>query len=951
MAISAAIQPIKTEYKPLGLEAFAKPLSAMQEKFDTTKAEIEAADFALSRLSKDDPRAKALLGEVESAQTELAQNLMNTKNYRQAAQKLIKLNKQWNKDPETLAIKSNYEAYNAAKADVDKMVETGKLNPEDAELWDFKTLGQFEGTKFKDGKYSSINPSRPMENMEKAIREESLKVAGMTADQIKEYVTEKNVDAFTKERIQTLIKEKKFDQIAPEILNFLKTSDTYKQWLTEKGDREFYYKNKTDENFKYTLPEETVNLLDYNISTLNKALANPNLGDADKANIKSQLQALNNQKGTIVNTYNSLTTPEEFEQFSRDLYLQHTQNKLKDIADSAADIVDYKSTTYTITDQVDQEAKAKAAGSIKLLDEIGDLTVNSVTTTGNKNTLIKSGEASGNVDINPYSQATYEHMKANKPSDIPQLKNITVNPGNKTAVDGLESSKDMFIVLGRTDNINKQIIDKEAEAELLKKQLQKATGADKNRITEELNTARQDVQELKIGLTSENKTLSNIIESTTNDPVINQLWEESGKSIIPFLQKINTASVNYLQGTPTASAEAAKADFIKRETSTMEWDPATNTSKLVPNPMLTPEQIRDIKIQAENMFSAKNYVDTSNAETKKLVEYGTRIMGAYRENLKVNQYAIGQEISYTEGADKFMNGKFSEAIDYIIKNQRGDSPPVRVDFNVKTGEAKLVNNNNFDLAAYESTPHYAGLDQNGSPLFRYVRKTAFAEGAKTANSLIADSIKTQRGGVVESPNKVLKPEEEKAWRAANPQDLYLSLPGWGGNLSKAAEDNYVEIASTALQIKNDDAMQKNIANYAPIHLISNAKRRENYYEMSARLEDAVKNGHKFTEIVQPPAAWKDNGNGTFTGHAITYKVIDGKIVAGVNEGTLQKNDEITWRSIKTFDMESFSNLPAALVQLDLMYGTGDEDDLVRKSGLSSGPFVPAFDYVDLSKYF
>jgi hypothetical protein len=856
----------------------------MQEKFDTTKSEIEAADFGLSRLSKDDPRAKALLEEIESAKEELAQNLMTTTNYRQAAQKLLRLNKQWNKDPETLAIKGNYEAYNAAKADVDKMVETGKLNPEDAKLWDFKTLGEFSGTKFANGKYSSINAERPMENMEKAIREESLKVAGMTADQIKEYVTEKNVDAFTKERIQTLIKEKKFDQIAPEILNFLKTSDTYKQWLTEKGDREFYYKNKTDENFKYTLPEETVNLLDYNISTLNKALGNPNLGEEGKANIKSQLQSLNNQKNEIVNTYNSLTTPEEFEQFSRDLYLQHTQNKLKDIADSAADIVDYKSTTYTITDQVDQEAKAKAAGSLKLLDEIGDVTVNSVSTKGDKNTLIMSGDASGNVDITPFKQATYEQMKAVDVNDIPLYKGYIEKSLNSTPLknDGIVASKDMFVVLGRTDNINNQITDKEAQVELLKKQLAKASGADKNRITEELNTARQDIQELKVGLTSENQTLSNIIESTTNDPEIKKLWEESGKSVIPFIQKINTAASNYIA------------------------------------------------------------FEMETPENKKLTEYGTRIMGAYRQNLAVNQYAIGQEISFTEGADKFMNGKFSEAITYIKDNQRGASTVSRADFNVKTGKTKLVDNNNFDLAAYEPTPHYVGLDQNGKPLFRYVRKTAYADGAKTANSLIADAIKKQKGGVTENTKLVPKPEEIKAWKEANPQDLYLSLPGWGGNPSKAAEDNYVEIASTALQINNDAAMQKNIANYAPVHLVSNAKRRENYYEMSARLEDAVKNGHKFTEIVQPPAAWKDNGNGTFTGFAINYKVMDGNIVAAVNEGVLGKNNEITWKTIKTVDMQSFSNLPAGLVQLDLIYGTGDEDDLVRKSGLSSGPFVPAF---------
>lgn len=948
MAISAAIQPIKTEYKPLGLEVFAKPLSEMQQKFDTTKAEIDAADFAVSRLSKDDPRSKELVEEVEAAQKDLANNLMNTKNYRQAAQRLMQINKKFNKNEEINAITGNYNAYNAVKKDVDALEKAGKITPETARLWEFKTLGEFKGTQFKDGKYQSIQANAPMENMEQEIRTEALKVAAMTPEQINEYVDQKNVDAFTKTTIQTLIKKKEFDQVAYEILKFLKTSDKYQQWYGQESDLQFYYKNATDENYKYTLPQETVDLLDYNISALQKSLANPNIGDENKASVTAEIQRLSAQRDNIADTYNSLSTPEEFEALSRQLHLNVTKDKLEDIAKAAADVVDFKHKTYTITDQTDSEAKAKAAGSLKLLEEIGDVTANSVTTNGNPATLIQSGDATGNVATTPYNQNTYEQMKRNTPQDIAQLKNIAINPANETQKNALDASKDMFIVLGRTEELKTTISEKLAEVQVFKKQLSSATGAEKNKLESDLETARQDVKELEVSLTNENKTLSNIIEATANDPTIKKLWEESGKDIVPFMQKINTATVDYLKGTPTASAEAAKAAYIKQATSieTEVWDYNANkkVKTLIPNPQLTPEKIQEIEAEANARFSSKDFLNNTNTEAKKLAEYSTKIMGAYRSNLAVNQYAIGQEISYTEGVDKFMNGKFGEAIKHVKENQRGASPVIRADFNVKTGESKPIDNNNFDLAAYEPTPHYAGIDSNGVPIFRYVRKTAYAEDAQTANSLIGNSIKTQKGGVSVSNTLVAKPAEIKAWREANPADLYLQLPGWGGNPSKAAEDNYVEISKTATQLNNQDAMQQNLANYAPIHLISNAKRRENYYEMSARLEDAVKNDHKYTEIIQPPAAWKNNGDGTFTGYAITYKVIDKQIHALVSKGELTKNDDIKWETVKDFPMESFSNLPAGLVQLDLMYGTGDERDLVNKSGLSGGPYVPAFNF-------
>ena len=51
MAITPLSTPLKTEYKPLGLEAFAQPLSQMQAKFDVAKSQIEDADNKINRLN------------------------------------------------------------------------------------------------------------------------------------------------------------------------------------------------------------------------------------------------------------------------------------------------------------------------------------------------------------------------------------------------------------------------------------------------------------------------------------------------------------------------------------------------------------------------------------------------------------------------------------------------------------------------------------------------------------------------------------------------------------------------------------------------------------------------------------------------------------------------------------------------------------------------------------
>jgi hypothetical protein len=63
MAITPLSTPITTEYKPLGLEAFAVPLSQLQKKFDLTQEQLNKTEYSLDHLKGDDERTKQLMGD------------------------------------------------------------------------------------------------------------------------------------------------------------------------------------------------------------------------------------------------------------------------------------------------------------------------------------------------------------------------------------------------------------------------------------------------------------------------------------------------------------------------------------------------------------------------------------------------------------------------------------------------------------------------------------------------------------------------------------------------------------------------------------------------------------------------------------------------------------------------------------------------------------------------
>ena len=351
MAVTPLSTPLKTEYKPLGLEAFAQPLSDMQAQFDTAKENIESADFALARLSQDDTRAKDLLKEIEQKRDDLANNLISTGNYRQATSKLRELNKVYNKDTETNAIKGNYEAYKEAAKKEKERVDKGDITQKDFDVWDFKVKHSFKGTDYKkdDDTYTSINVHPRMKNMEKELREESLKIAGMAEKQIEEWVNTNQVDAFTKERIQTLIKTRDLEQVAGEIERFLRTSDQYKDWVNEDADYKWYYNDNTDPEFKDKFVEAKLTQYDDKIAYWNQYLGNPDAAETAQKQI-ANLQA---EKEKTLYDANVAANNGTFDKFAKGLFFDEANGRFGTTAHTASDIVNMMSKTQTFTEQKD----------------------------------------------------------------------------------------------------------------------------------------------------------------------------------------------------------------------------------------------------------------------------------------------------------------------------------------------------------------------------------------------------------------------------------------------------------------------------------------------------------------------------------------------------------------------------------------------------------------------
>lgn len=251
MPITPYNAPIQYEYKPLNLSSFAVPLAKMQEDFDVATAKVGEADFDLAHLpyGSDPEKAKKLKELVISKRDELAKNLAETKNYKAATSKIKELQNLWAKDPEKLALESNYKLWQERDKAERERIDNGKDNAitRDQYLqWKNEEIHNFGikkgGTNFKadygneKGDYNTVTGQvGRLADLSDDFEKTRIEIAKLNPEQATSYFVQNGVSLNEDERVslQKTIESKDAGKIARETEKYLRRIPKYRDWGSE----------------------------------------------------------------------------------------------------------------------------------------------------------------------------------------------------------------------------------------------------------------------------------------------------------------------------------------------------------------------------------------------------------------------------------------------------------------------------------------------------------------------------------------------------------------------------------------------------------------------------------------------------------------------------------------------------------------------------------------------
>lgn len=913
--------PIKTEYKPLGFEAFAEPLSKMQKQYDETKAAIDEAAFKATRLSVDDERTKEILKEYETKTEELASNLLKTGNYREAALKIKQFNKAFADDPELASIKTRYDAYNKAVEEAEKQVKEDKNTETDYKLWKFMldknlTAGNYD---WETGKYTSLAPPVFRRNRDKEIREEALNLSKMTPMQREEYFTGVTQVADGKYRDNSTANEwRSLPQTAEEIEAFLRTSDEYKDWTNYKSDLEYFYNAHPDKDTEGQFPievidatyQEAVRQADYYA----KQAKNKGLSKAEQEKAAAQAEMYAARADDISTAYEQASQqgPTGVYDLGKQLYQDAAQNKMTRVAYTAADLMDVNRVSIAGSTFGDGTTGPEKAGPLpeilKELDKTPTLTFQASNLTTRQlgaqglNTKI-GGSSTGTMDelaavTNLYGKDLYSRMEEIDLTQVPgmpeNLKTLLkpragVNPAmleniEKTA----KVSSDLYVINGRQFAYDEQLKNLKNEQLALNAKLKTAaTPEEKAEIAAKISEYSENMAELRVAKADEFASVSNIVTASAEaNPEMKQLFTQYGKDPEKFLNALRN-------------------------------------------------QV--------NIDIGKDMNANTNA-----VQFARNLTAAIRNNYASAFYSPLSGLVLNTQSDYWTGGQATVIKNWALQNTSGASAMKRVEVNAINNISTEYTDpkyKNYDLAAYNPDPVYLGKDEDGATLLQYNLKKEYDPNAQTAASFVAKSIRNQRGL---KDTEAVDPNLVKEWRVANPQTLVLKAENVSTNLAMEAAGKYVAVMDQAMSYGNAmPYVYKAVENYAPFHLLQDAKRKEYYTKMSMRINDAIKNNYQNTEIIQPPAYWQRNGDGTSTGYSLDYKVKGGKLTATIVEVKVDSEGNSAFTPIKDEYLDTLvakTNLTNTLVAMDLLYGTGREVDIPKITTANGEvlPYVPMF---------
>ena len=789
MAINPLSSPITREYKPLGLEAFAVPLSQLQKKFDLTEQQLSDTDYSVKHLSADDLRSKELMGNLNQNTSDLSEALVRTGNFREVGNKLKQLNKYYNKNPEIAAIKSNHTAYKTSWAEMDKLRQDEKITAQQMKDWETWAKGNFKGTNYdkETGAYNTGNFRTTGADVRQEMMTEARAMAKMTSETQDAAITRMVNLGVSGEEAQRLAKisidTKDKEVVASEIAAVLSKIPKYSDYLEFDSEIQFYNKNETTKQnalynnsdpltFSKEVLEASLPSLQARRNILTSIRDNENISE-DQRNLAEQELINLDESIQDVELGISGSDPDLTENLAEAYYKANSLGYINDLASSTADLVDFVHrdiSGFGGNGGVSSKAKEK-------IDEVGDVMIsigevnsnkapkvsglsttytqeaNADAGTSNLNELFKENEL---VKANSLASETITRVMNKwtkrqwdrKDPDSYKYKN---EKGEYVLPDIYKNGADVAAL----DQFNQKYDDRleELDGELVELNTKLAdlspSSAEYRQVSSEIVGLYTDREQNILSKTKQLKDL---------DYNINELFlslENAGIGTKDFsfdklqssLDKMSSMNgynqfsgfVEELKSRYEGKSERGKQKFMKELSEVSKlWSGNTKSStEFMSNLQDLSEDNINISIDLSNTGTEGELAVKFTNEMYNSTDPSSLILRNIFDQFKLSK-SLGSEgyiqipkVNYTEGLNSYTDGKMDE-LKKAVENNPNDFRRVEFDPTTRTSTTAYRKGNfeSYDLEVYTENPTIVGRDSKDNLILKYEKKPKY----RTANT-------------------------------------------------------------------------------------------------------------------------------------------------------------------------------------------------------------------------
>lgn len=975
----SGLMPAQAVYQPLQLENFAQPLAQQQQKYDQTVSAFEDADFGIAGLSPDSEKGAQLAEQLINDKEKVLEELKRTKNYRQAAKRLKKLNKVYNEDPEISGIRTQKSAFEQEKERNLERLKKGELTEKDFKRWQNKTLYDYQqqggyGFDREVGTGRQISIPTIEENIENDIfKAFDAAAKGAPANKIAELHALKDKFGISEGQWKTITEVKDKENLSRELLALFSQNQNFKNYLENRSQYEWFENFTSNKDY----PQEVIN---EQLSKLQKEanrITNASPSQISEEDKQTYLANLSNQANQFATAAYEAEQAGKLDQFAESVFKSnYVQDTLKPLADATADVYDYNKFDANTKGYRDPEG-GRSAKTTKVLENRGIINTYKV-----PRLSTDSGLASGTSryetqlaeealgDYKEFYQTIDDNFKPFESSkeDMLNFSEEELEYRNKKSkeINIASSLADRLSMYDeKIDNSNLRL----QEIEELLSNSDNLQEGEANALRVEMSQLNEDIFKTKYTKQYAYKDLEFLFEDAIQkeniDSELQRIYEKPGdkgglKGVSQYIIENSQKELDEFEDAKTTEI-ALKTAQEKSDRFGEEFDPTGI------------ERLSQENIEKLEKWEESKKLNFQNKETSGFYDLMEKW---YEKSSKtyipdVTELAIDQNTINFVGEDNYQ--PYKHILTELNSGDLGGFKVVQFD----NSSGKIIGNPNdlkdrkIDTKSYNlENPRFQGVATHNNRdqlIFRVARDSM--SDKDLVQKVIGGGTMSEKNQKVLSLLKAYRNDPESVnldskantdvqnavkyildWERNNPENVQLMVQGSSASLVKGAQESLINGVKIGLET-GDAALTKNIIeSYATIDVMGDTDIRRDYNEIAVSLRKEAENKTSQNVITSMPHTFVQNEDGTKTGHIVKYNydADRNQVVGTVWRATLEKN------SSDVLGMEAVETIPLGLVpdanrlrQISVYYGTGEEKERIIDNEQRS--FVPAFQSNELFK--